>query len=334
MILKPINKQEIQKKARAFFGSQKWKNTLVFFSFVGLASCFWALQSFRQLIEFEVPMAVHYTHIPAGIALLDNPPQKITLHLQDKGIAYFNYLIKQKKSSPLSVTIDLSLLSPNRNSYVIDQTALRNLISAKLSATTQLTLFSPDIIELSYSPLAQKEVPLTIDGTVSPASGYLFDSIWIEPARVMVYGNKAALDSLHEIRTLPLNYTNIDKNWTASTGMQVPEGINLKTDNVKVNALVEEYTEKTFMLPVVCYNAPANRNIRFFPSMVELVVQVGLSKYAGLSKSEFEIAVNYNDLSGKNTANCSLTLTHKPAGVASYRINPNVIEFLIEQKNE
>ena len=334
MILKPINKQEIQRKAGAFFKSKGWKNSLVFLSFVGLASCFWALQYLRQPFDFEVPLKVSYTHLPAGIALLENPPQEITLHLQDKGIAYLNYLINSRKKHALLITADLNAISPNKNSYIIDQTTLRNLIDSKLSATTQLKLFSPDMIEISYSLLVQKEAPVVINGTISPAVGYLFDSISIEPAQVAVYGNKAALDTIHEIRTQPVNYKNINKNWTVSTSLQTPEGVHLPVDTVKLSALVEEYTEKTFQLPVICNNIPFNRNVRFFPSMVELVVRVGLSKYTQLTKSNFEIAVNYNDLYGKNTANCSLTLTRKPFGVESYRIVPNVIEFLIEQKSE
>jgi len=334
MILKPINKQEIQRKAGAFFKSKGWKNSLVFFSFVGLASCFWALQYVRQQFDFEVPLKVSYTHIPAGIALLENPPQEIKLHLQDKGIAYLNYLINRRNKHPLSITIDLNTISPNRNSYVIDQAALRNLIDSELSATTQLKLFFPDMIEINYSVLVQKEVPVVINGTISPAVGYLFDSISIKPAQVAVYGNKAALDTIYEIRTQPVNYKNINKNWTVTTSLQTPEGIHLPVDTVRLSALVEEYTEKTFQLPVICNNMPFNRNVRFFPSMVELVVRVGLSKYTQLTQSNFEIAVNYNDLYEKNTANCSLTLTRKPLGVESYRIVPNVIEFLIEQKSE
>jgi len=333
MILKPLNKKEIQKKIRTFFGSKGWKNFLVFFSFVALASGFWALQYFHDRFEFEVPIKVNYVNIPAGVVLSGSPPREIMLYVQDKGSVYLGYLVKQRQQS-LFINVDLDAIAPNKTSYVIDQTALRNLIGAKLTSTTQLQMFSPDNIEINYSPLAQKEVPVAIQGTIAPAVGYLFDSIEIEPTQVIVYGNKAVLDTLHEIRTLPLNYKNIDKNWTVSANLQAPEGIHLSIDNIKLSAAVEEYTEKTFELPVICNNIPSNRNVRFFPSMVELVVRVGLSKYSQLSKSNFEIAVNYDDLYGKNTANCSLALTHKPDGIESYRINPNVIEFLIEQKNE
>ena len=335
MILKPINKKEIKRRAGYFFGSEEWKkNSLVFFGFVVLAFSFWALQYFNDKFEFEVPIKVDYEHIPAGIALFDELPQEITLHVQDKGSAYLSYM-KRKRNRSLFITIDLGTVSLDKTSYLIDRTELYSLITEKLLATTQLKSYFPNIIEINYSPLAQKEMPVTINGTISPAFGYLFlDSIRIEPAQVEVYGSKNTLDTLHEIQTVPINYTDIDKNWTVSADLQVPEGIRLSVDRVELSVTIEEYTEKTFELPVICFNIPANRKVHFFPSSVELGVKVGLSKYSQLSKTYFEIAVNYNDLIEKKTANCSLTLTRKPIWLENYRITPNVIEFLIEQKKD
>jgi hypothetical protein len=332
MTLNFKNKKEIQEKIRAFFQSQVWKNTLVFLGFVALASCFWGLQYIRQVFEFEVPMQVSYTHIPMGVVLSDSTPKEITLYVQDKGSAYLNYLIVKRKNS-LTIDVDLSAISFSKKSYFIDQYVLRNLIGEKLLSSTQLKSFSPDKIEINYSQLSQEELPVTINGTISPAFGYLFsDSILIEPARVIAYGNKKELDKLREIQTQPLDYKDINSDWNISAGLQTPEGIRLSIDHVIISATVEEYTEKTFELPVLCTNMPSNRNVRFFPSTVELAVRVGLNHYSQLSKSDFEITVNYNDLVGKKTANCTLALTRKPQGVASFRINPNVIEFLIEQK--
>jgi len=332
MVLKSKNKEEIKGRARAFFKSTKWKNTLVFFSFIVLASGFWALQYFNNKFEFEVPIQVLYVQIPTGVVVSHKLPEEITLHVQDKGSAYLNYMIKKRNKS-LFITINLGIISLNKSSYVIEQAVLHSLISEKLLATSLLKSYSPDKIEVSYSPLAQKELPVTVNGSIFPATGYLFlDSIRIEPAQVVAYGDKNALDTLREIETIPVNYTSIDKNWTVSVDLQAREGIHLSVDNVELSAMVEEYTEKIFELPVVCYNVPSDRKVYFFPSTVELGVKVGLSKYSQLLKSNFEIAVNYNDLKVKNTANCSLTLTHKPPGLENYRIVPNVIEFLIEQK--
>jgi len=331
MILKPINKREIQGKIGVFFHSKEWKNALLFFSFVVLASVFWALQYYRQKFEFEVPVRVFYEHVPPEIAISDSLPKEIKLQVQDTGSAYLSYMIKKKRS--LFVTVDLEAISLYNTYYLVDRPVLYSLIGKKLFASTQLTAFSPDKIEINYSPLVQKEVPVTIQGTIAPASGYLFsDSIRIEPDQVVVYGSQSALDTLREIRTMPLDYRITNTGWSVSADLQVPEGIHPAVGRVKLSASIEEYTEKIFEIPVRCNNLPSNRKIHFFPSFVEVAVKVGLSKYAQLSKSDFEIAVDYNKLRMKNSTNCSLTLTHKPLEVESYRIIPNVIEFLIEQK--
>jgi len=332
MIFKPINKEEIQGRAEVFFRSERWKNTLVFLGFVLLASFFWALRYFNQKFEFEVPMKIKYTNLPAGIVLSDSLPQEMTFIIQDKGSVYLDYMIGRKKRD-LFITIDLDAISLYKIYYVIDHSTLRNLIDEKLLATSQLRSFSPDRIEINYSQLAEKELPVIIEGTISPTSGYLFsDAVRVEPANLIVYGSQNALDSLQSIQTLPLEYEISDKNWTVFAGLQAPNGIRLSVDRVKISATIEEYTERKFEIPVTCSNVPLNRKVQFFPSVVELNVRVGLSRYAQLSKADFEIDFNYNDLLKKNTESCSLTLTRKPAWVGNYRIVPDLIEFLIEEK--
>ena len=334
MILKQINKEEILGRAGAFFSSKQWKNTLLFFSFILLASCFWALQYFRQKIDFEVPIQIRYVHTPTWIALSGKLPEEIILTVQDKGNAYLNYSRRNKKKS-FFINVDLETISPEKTSYMLEKVTLLNLINEQLLSTTQLKSFYPEKIEINYSLLAQKELPVVINGAISPAQGYMFlDSVAIEPAEVIVYGNKNDLDTIREIQTLPVNYNNIDKNWTAFADLKIPEGIRLSVEHIKLSAKVEEFTEKTFELPVVCYNLPSNLSVHFFPSTVELNVRVGLSEYSQLSKSNFEIAVDYNDLKDRNSANCSLSLTQKPSWLKNYRIVPDVIEFLFEQKKE
>jgi len=331
MSFKTINKKNIQGKTETFFRSSKWKNTLLFLSFVALASGFWALQYFHDKFDFEIPVKVQYENVPVGIVLSGNAPQEITLYVQDKGSAYLNYLFRQKRQL-LSIAIDLEAISPNKTSYTVDQTALRNLAGEKLLSTTQLKFVSPDKIDVDYSQLAQKELPVTVNGIVSPASGYLIsDSVVIEPANVVVYGDKDNLDTLREIQTLPVEYTAIDKDWSVFADLKAPKGIYLPVKKVKLSAKIEEYTEKSFEMPIVCDNLPPNLKVHFFPSAVELGVKVGLSKYSQLSKSDFEIAVNYNDLKDKTSTNCLLTLKRKPAWLKNYRIAPEVVEFLIEQ---
>jgi hypothetical protein len=304
---------------------------LVFFTFVILAFCFWLLQYFQQKFEFEVSIPVHYTEIPTGIVLSTKLPQQISVNIQDKGTVWLQYLINKD----LLIDIDLSGIQSEKKVFVVDKSILYNLIYEKLTPSTQLKSFSPERIEIDYAPLAQKKLPVVINGTLSPALGYMFsDKITINPSTVTIYGDKNMLDTLFAIKTIAINKNDIDKNLVFSTGLLVPSGAQLSAEQVELRAEVEEYTEKSFELPVHCFNLPNDRIVRFFPATTELFVQVGLNKYSQLTESDFEIGIDYRDLIKSNTTNYTLKLTKKPQWLVNYRIVPEVIEFLVEQKRD
>ena len=331
MKLNQLNSDKLLVKIRRFFHSQKWKNCLVFFSFVILACCFWIIQYFGQKFDFELVVPIHYTELPPEIALSSELPRQIHLNLQDKGTVWLNY-----KVNKFYLSIDINLKDirlDNKSPYILDKSILYNLIYDQLSTTTQLKSFSPETIVISYSPLVDKKLPVSINGTLSPASGFMFsDPIHIDPPFVTAYGDKKSLDTLTNIQTHLLNKSNIDKKLAISAKLISPANIRLSTTQVRLEANVEEYTEKSFELPIHCYNVPGNRTIRFFPSTVELFVQVGLSKYRSLTESDLEIGIDYNDLTQSTSMNCSPTLTKKPHWLINYRIEPDVVEFLMEQK--
>ncbi|GHT76379.1 hypothetical protein AGMMS50262_14410 [Bacteroidia bacterium] len=181
--------------------------------------------------------------------------------------------------------------------------------------------------------MIEKRLPVVINGTFSPATGcILADSLHIDPAVVWVYGDKNIVDTLQAIETVPVNQKNIRKKIDVTLRLVAPPHIRLSDDKVKITAEVEEYTEKLFELPVVCRRMPDNVHVRFFPSTVEVSCQVALKKYAELTDDDLEVSVDYRTLTQKQSINASLSLSKKPKGLVNYRIQPETVEFLIEQK--
>jgi YbbR domain-containing protein len=180
-----------------------------------------------------------------------------------------------------------------------------------------------------------KEVPVRINGSISPASGYRFvDSLHIEPADVWVYGDKKILDALQWIETEPVKEDKILRNLDLTLKLQVPKGLNTDIQTVRVTAEMEEFAEKKFELPVLCRNHPSNIHVRFFPSSVEIVCYISLSNYTALKAEDLEIRVDYNELIKNSSANILLMLVQKPQWLTDYRIIPESVEYLIEQKQE
>jgi YbbR domain-containing protein len=202
-----------------------------------------------------------------------------------------------------------------------------------LSPTTQLLSFYPENIAIYYYPLKVKELPVILDSALSLASGYVFvDSATINPSTVVVYGNAQALDTLQAIRTEQVKKKNISKQVDAYLDLQIPQGIRTSTEKVKLTVNVEAYTEKSFEIPIVSNHLPENLYIRFFPSTVTLICRIPLSKYAQLTEKELEVSIDYNDLKRNKDTMLPLQLSKKPKELINYRLLPDRVEYLIEQK--
>jgi hypothetical protein len=332
MNLNRLNKENLNNKTKAFFRSNKWKNFLVFFSFVVLAFVFWLMRFYQQKFEIELSIPLRYEEVPSGIVLSDSLPDFIHLKIQDKGTVLLNYLFSKNWGA---INIDLKNISLKQEPYLLQRNVISNKLYEYLSPSTQLISFYPENIAIHYFPLNKKEVPVVLANALSLAPGYIFvDSVTINPSTITVYGNKQALDTIREIRTEPVKKSNINKQMDMSLDLQIPRGIHTSTNKVKLSANVEAYTEKSFELPVVSTNLPENLYVRFFPSTVTLICQVPLSKYTQLTEKDLKVSVDYNELKRNKNTMPFLQLSKKPKGLINYRILPDRVEYLIEQKRE
>ena len=180
-----------------------------------------------------------------------------------------------------------------------------------------------------------KEVPVRINGSFSPANGYRFvDSLRIEPASVWAYGENKMLDTLQWIQTEPVKADKIQNDVDLTLKLQTPKGLHILVPKVRITAQMEEFAEKKIELPIVCRDCPDDMYVRFFPSTVEIVCYISLSNYADLKADELEIGVDYNELITNTGVNILLAIFRKPQWLTDYRIIPESVEYLIEQKRE
>jgi hypothetical protein len=177
-----------------------------------------------------------------------------------------------------------------------------------------------------------KEVPIRIDGTISPAAGYRFDSLHVEPSTVWASGDKAVLDTLQWIATVTVKEEKIRENIHLTVKLQVPKGIHASVQKVKIGANLEKYAEKKFELPVICSNSPEDIRVRFFPSTIAVVCYLSLNDYSSLKAEDLTIGVDYKELLRNTGPNVPLVMLRKPPGLSDYRLSPETVEYLIEQK--
>jgi hypothetical protein len=200
-------------------------------------------------------------------------------------------------------------------------------------AFTPLRTPSSEVADADTLRENRREIPVRINGTLAPATGYRFvDTLRIDPPTVWVSGDAAVLDTLRWIYTLPVNTEKIQKDLHLHLKLQLPKGLAASVRKVAVTANLEEYAEKKIELPITCLHLPGDVYVRFFPSTIDLACYLSLADYPLLKAEDLEVGVDYNTLISNAGSTIPLALLRKPAWFDDYRILPPSVEYLIEQK--
>ena len=304
--------KSLNKQTKAFFHGEQWKEALVFFFFVLLAFGFWLLQSLQQEYEITLAFPIKYKELPADIAFNEEIPQQVTAKVKDKGSVLLNYTLG-RTLQPIEVRLNTE---EKQGTLHFSKKQIENDIQKQLLSTTALIEFEPQQIAAPFSQRKHKALPVKFDGDIQFITGFqLSGEIQIEPNTVDAYASAAALDTLQEVLT---QFTEVKK------------GNNLVPTTVTVTLPIEEYTEKSLTLPIICKGVPHHYKVRLFPSEVTVTCSVPLSRFKALSESQFEITIDYNELEQNASGSCYVHLTRKPEWVHTPTLLPTQVEFLLE----
>lgn len=318
-------------KIEASLRRYRWKEALIFSSFTLLALGFWLLVSLQQEYETEISIPVVYHNIPPDISFSEEMPKKITVRIKDKGNVLLNYSIRGR-FMPLEV--DMKNSSSKTGTLSVSREEIEASVSKQILSTTIVNGYYPQKIELKYSPISEKEVPVIFDGEIKTQPGYrLSGDIKISPSRISVYANKEVLDSVFEVKTSFIKIEKGEKTVSRNIKLAPIKGVNFSSDAVSVIIPIEEFTEKTIKVHVECEDVPSQYIIRTFPAEIEVTCNIPISRFKELDAEDLAINLSFKDMEEIINGAISIDLTKKPEWIKDYMLNPNKIEFILEKKS-
>lgn len=321
--------KSVFKKMKASLQRQRWKEALIFFCFVLLSLGFWLLQSLQQEYEIEIKIPVKYKNIPPDISFTNTPPQEIIAHVKDKGSVLLNYSFGR---TFVPIEVNMKNQTDKSGTFTLPKNTIDSDIKKQLIATTILERFDPQKIELTYSKRIKKELPVVFNGDVQTVAGFkISGKIQINPQQVSVYASDLMLDTLKEVKMVFTEIKNGNKTITKNIAIEKIAGTAIEPANVSVTIPIEEYTEKTLEIPVICKDLPPHYTLRMFPPTVKVTCSIPLSRFKELSEDEFAVYISFADLEQNVSGTLPLKLAKKPDWVEATTIKPDKIEFILEQ---
>lgn len=297
--------------------------------FLAISCFFWLLQSLQEVREVDMRVPVRYSELPPRIAITNELPSYVFVTIRDKGTNLYYYYRHRK-----SLTIQLNVLDYYHKEDIgkIPSSTIESLLREKLMSTTQLVRISPDFIPVFFAPKKAKSLPVRLVSNLNFAAQHLLsDTPYIHPTTVEVYAPASVLRSINKVETEMLNVEELSDTTLVTVALKPIKGARFSVNSVEVRLCVEEFTERTFSIPVEGVNFPAGHTLLSFPATVNVRFFIGLSVYNKIKASDFQAVVDYKDLFTSKNNVCKVRLVKRPEAVQNVRIQPTSVECLSEK---
>jgi hypothetical protein len=320
--------ESVHRKIKPFLSRFQWREVLIFLFFLLLSFIFWTLQSMQEEYEIQLGIPVSYKDIPRDMAFLQTPPSEIKVRIRDKGSVLLNYTLGQKKAF---LTVHIPETPAPNHTVLLNARDMESMIMKQLIPSTSLLSFDPQEIEVSYSKLKKKRLPVRFDGEIRPEPGFLLSgNITVSPPEVDVFAGDVLLESLTNVSTVYTEIKKGNKRIVRKLKLQEIEGARFEPQIVSVEIPIEEYTEKTLEIPIVCRHTPPGYAIRMFPSVVRITCNVPLSAFKELSEKDFSAEVVAGNPEQNVSGMLPVRLTKKPDRIDRVTLSLDSIEFILE----
>ena len=306
------------------------KDLFIFLFFLVISTAVWSLHAIRKTYETVIQIPLIYENFPAGYASKEELPENLKVTISDRGIVLLNYWTA-RRFAPISVNVE----NLRKKDPEIHTKRLEPAILKQLNASTQIVKITPLSLHLKFIKLKERTLKVRMDQHIDLAQQYtLSDPIDITPSKIKVYAPENILDTMRFAYTEPLILTNLKDTIQLTLKLKEIKGVVYSSNSVSVTVKPEQYTETMVEASVVVTNVPYNHILRIFPPVVNVNFQLGLSLYDKISASSFMLAVDYNEaLKGKALKKLPVEIKKQPEKVFNVRINPQYVDYLIEEKD-
>lgn len=304
------------------------KQFLIFLFFLALSSVFWVFQALEETYEEDFLVPIELRNVPSNVVITTELPSHLDVSLRDKG----QLLMAYKYTRPFKkIVVDFNDYSNALGHVVILGSELRKQLAGQLLSSTQLLGVKPDTLEFYYNYGLCKRVPVAVQGDVRASKLFTISDTRYSQDSVTVYASREILDTMTAAYTRPVNLRNLSDTTSVRAQLTKINGAKFVPNEIGLKFCVDRLVEKTVKVPVQQVNFPASKQLRTFPATVNVTFQVGMGLYRSITRENFVLVVNYEDLLNNHSNQCHLTLKTIPKGVNHVRIIPQDIEYIIEE---
>ena len=325
-----LNARSIIRSIGNFLFSRANRELLIFLFFFAIAGVFWLLTSLNETYEQEVKVVVRYVNVPKEMVLTSPETDTLRLSISDKGINIVGLVYGQQL---LTMDVDFSRHTQSDGTGTVSNNDLLKLINRHLPTSAKLLGVKPEKLSFYYNNGEHKQVPVRIKGTVRPEKIYFISDTIQKPDSITIYALRSKLDSINEVYTETLNYTDFGDTLRLTAPLQRISGVKLVPDHVQYTFVTDILTEESIDdVPIVGINMPEGKRLRTFPAKTTVRFVTGMKNYQHLSAKDFLIIADYDEFANSDAPKCNIYVKKYPKDISRIKLDLQQVDYLIEER--
>lgn len=308
------------------------REVLVFLFFVIVSAGFWLMQTLNESYEVELEFPLQLEKVSEGTVITSDLPEAVHVTLRDKGTTLLRYVLRRQPT----LRIDFSTHDSGASfgCVGVPHSEVQKQLAHVLESSSRIVSLRPDTLEYYYSRGLKKRVPTAFRGNLETDPQHYLRTVRCEPDSVTVWGEEGFLDSLTEVPTVVTNLNDLKANISRKVALVPKRGVKYDPQEVVLTAEVDEYTTKTVQVPVIGTNFPGGLTLRTFPATAAVTFRVGVKDLKKYEADNFVLTATYEELMALQDSALQLRLRSVPEGVALISIQPEYVQYLIEQTED
>lgn len=177
-----------------------------------------------------------------------------------------------------------------------------------------------------------KKVPVVPVSSLTYDSQYMSDGqMEISPDSVYVYGEPHRLETISQVYTRPIRYSDLNSNVSGFVELEKVRGVSFSENQVRYGINVVRFVEMTSVVPVRCINVPADKILMVYPSSVNVSLKCVYPLPAKF-ENQPDVYVDYNDFLKSVSGKCPVRMVDMGSGIIDVDIDPVYAECRLEER--
>ena len=306
--------------------SPRTRSIFLYVGFVVISAVFWSFLTFNRDVQLDIEVPVEMS-LPSNVHLLAKVPDTLTVTVRDRGYRFLSYLFDK---SP-KLTLRFSDYSDGNSMFKIDQSHLKRAIANVLNKRATIVNVLPEAINVKYTDLPGKKVPIKADIIVEPREDYTQFGVLIQSQdSVLVFSDAKTLNEINEVYTYHVEEKELTDTLRRKISIAPINGAVVEPRAIDIVVPIEKLKLQTRSVKIVVRNAPPGVKMLLFPGDVEVTYRSPVSRIK--DDSGITVVVDYNsvDFSSPNNK-VKVMIGEVPAAYQDVKFTPDSVEYIIEK---